>query len=258
MTTVFPLLASGAAPDLPPALVRTRSLENAVLQLQLTLRQKAIMLLDGPPGTGKTTTVAHLLEQAAATGVPTVYVAIPERPSPTELLRVLIEAISGTPGAGSKHDMENEARALLQLHGGMIAVDEVQNLKSAGLQELRYLHDDAQTNVAMLISGWQADAVIRAQPDLNSRIRYRTGFHPLQRHELVDVVRQLDPHLRATDAEVLLWIDDVYAHGILRNWNSFATTTRDLIPEPTALDQDTAEALVAVLDGRALTYRSQP
>ncbi|MEI2621292.1 MAG: ATP-binding protein [Candidatus Nanopelagicales bacterium] len=164
-----------------------------------------------------------------------------------------MEAISGTPGQGSKHDMENEARALLQDQGGLIVVDEVQNLRRAGLQELRYLHDDSQTNVAMLICGWQADQVIREQPDLNSRVRFRTGFQPLRRDEVVDVVQQIEPRLAATDADVLLWIDDVYAHGVLRNWNSLATTARDLLPDGQGLTGQTAQGLVAVLDSQALT-----
>jgi DNA transposition AAA+ family ATPase len=228
-------------------------MRTAAMGFRLAVNQKAIMLLDGPPGTGKTTTAAYLIGRAVADGTPTVYVAIPERPSPTELLRVLIEAISGTPGMGSKHDMENEARALLQDHGGLIVVDEVQNLRRSGLQELRYLHDDSQTNVAMLICGWQADQVIREQPDLNSRVRFRTGFQPLGRNEVVDVVRQIEPRLAAAEEDVLLWIDDVYAHGIFRNWNSLATTARDLLPDADGLTEQTAQGLIAVLDSQALT-----
>ncbi|MCO5298877.1 MAG: ATP-binding protein [Candidatus Nanopelagicales bacterium] len=253
MTCLAPLLTNGLAPTLPAGLAQTQTMRNAAVGFQLAVKQKAIMLLDGPPGTGKTTTAAYLIGQAIDEGAPTVYVAIPERPSPTELLRVLIEAISGTPGQGSKHDMENEARALLQDQGGLIVVDEVQNLRRAGLQELRYLHDDSQTNVAMLICGWQADQVIREQPDLNSRVRFRTGFQPLRRDEVVDVVQQIEPRLAATDADVLLWIDDVYAHGVLRNWNSLATTARDLLPDGQGLTGQTAQGLVAVLDSQALT-----
>ena len=252
MTALAPLLTNGKAPDLPAALAETATMRNATVGFRLALKQNAIMLMDGPPGTGKTTTAAYLIGQAVADGVPTVYVAIPERPSPTELLRVLIEAISGTPGVGSKHDMENETRALLKDHGGLIVVDEVQNLRRSGLQELRYLHDDSQTNVAMLICGWQADQVIRAQPDLNSRVRYRTGFQPLPRREVVGVARQLDTRLAETGDDVLLWIDDAYAHGILRNWNSIAVTARDLLPSHEFLTGQTAQGLVAVLDSQIL------
>lgn len=252
MITRAPLLTNGLPPTLPRSLARTESLEHAALAFRLTLRQKAIMLLDGPPGTGKSTTASYLIDQATSEGVPAVYVAIPERPSPTELLRVLIEAISGTPGIGSKHDMENEARALLQDHGGLIVVDEVQNLRRAGLQELRYLHDDSQTNVAMLICGWQADKVIREQPDLNSRVRFRTGFQRLRRADVAGVVRQMEPAFQSTDDGVLLLVDDVYAHGILRNWNSFAETMRDLLPTGSELDRATAKSLIAILDSQVL------
>ena len=95
--------------------------------------------------------------------------------------------------------------------------------------------------------------MIREQPDLNSRVRFRTGFQPLRRDEVVDVVQQIEPRLAATDADVLLWIDDVYAHGVLRNWNSLATTARDLLPDGQGLTGQTAQGLVAVLDSQALT-----
>lgn len=251
MTTV-PLLTNGLPPALPRALARTQPLEHASIAFRLALQQKAIMLLDGPPGTGKSTTAAVLSEQAAADDVPCVYVAIPERPSPTELLRVLIEAISGTPGQGSKHDMENETRALLQDHGGLIVVDEVQNLRRSGLQELRYLHDDSQTNIAMLICGWQADKVIREQSDLNSRVRYRTAFQKLRRTEVIDVVRQIDPRLQDTDEDTLLMVDDIYADGVLRNWNSFAEAARHLLPDGGGLNPATARSVIAILDSQAL------
>lgn len=250
------LLANGLPPDIPAGLARTQTLEHATLAFRLTVRQKSIMLLDGPPGTGKSTTAAVLIQQTVTDGIPAVYVAIPERPSPTELLRVLIEAISGTPGLGSKHDMENEARALLQDHGGLIVVDEVQNLRRSGLQELRYLHDDSQTNVSMLICGWQADKVIREQPDLNSRIRYRTAFQPIHPREIVAVVRQMDSRFARTNDETLLMINALYAGGILRNWNSVAVAARDLLPAGEPLTPSTAKSLIAVLDSQALVEDS--
>ncbi|MEI2621293.1 MAG: ATPase domain-containing protein [Candidatus Nanopelagicales bacterium] len=81
MTCLAPLLTNGLAPTLPAGLAQTQTMRNAAVGFQLAVKQKAIMLLDGPPGTGKTTTAAYLIGQAIDEGAPTVYVAIPERPS---------------------------------------------------------------------------------------------------------------------------------------------------------------------------------
>lgn len=246
------LLISGAAPALPPTVASTRYLERAQLAFTLAVRQKAMLLLDGPPGTGKSTTAAACVAQAAGAGVPTAYLAIPERPSPTDLLRLIIEALAGVPGVGSKHEMENEVRALLSAFGGVLVVDEVQNLQRSGLQELRYLHDDGQTNVTFLLVGWQAEAVIRAHPDLDSRIRYRVPFQPINRADVPGIVRQLHPVVAEADEHLLWAVDDRYGHGILRQWSSFIACAESLLGN-NPLTLEDADALLGILDSRSLT-----
>lgn len=250
-TTLSRLLASGEPPATPARLIQTSTLRNATLALHLAIRQHAILLLDGLPGTGKTTTAAALIHDVQRDGTPAVYVAIPARPSPTEVLRVIIEAISGTPALGTKHDLENEARAMLADQGGLLVVDEVQNLKATGMQELRYLHDDAQANFSLLIAGWQADRVIRSQPDLDSRVKYRIAFDRLTAAELIPTVTQLNAMLAATDPATLRHIDKAYARGILRNWATFAQTAQMLLPTAAHLEDDDVTAILAVIDSRA-------
>lgn len=249
-------LVNGRPPALPDNLASTPSLKRATTAFTLTLRQKAIMLMDGPPGTGKTTAAARFVEQAIAHEIPAVYVAIPERPSPSELLRLFIEAVSGTPGCGTKHDMENEARALLADFGGLLVVDEVQNLRRSGMQELRYLHDDAQTDIAILLSGWQADKVIRERPDLDSRVRYRARFQLLERKEVCATITQLEPRLHQTADSVLMHIDAIYARGSLRLWHAFICAADDLAKIDGPIDLTIANAIIALLDAETLVAAS--
>jgi DNA transposition AAA+ family ATPase len=256
MTPNKSILTDGRPPSLPRSLASTPSGKRAQTAFTLTIRQKAIMLIDGPPGTGKTTASAQLILMAEESGVQAAYIAVPERPSPTELLHLTIEAISGMPASGTKHAMENEARAILADFGGLLVLDEVQNLKRTGMQELRYLHDDSQTSVAMLLSGWQADDVIRGQPDLNSRVRYRAAFQLLRPNEVASTVRQLGPILANADEEIINQVDEVYARGNLRQWTSFSRTAQELIGVTSELDWAAAEAVIALLDASVLARAS--
>lgn len=245
-------LANGEPPRLPKQIVETPSMRRTRVAFSLTMTQRSMMLIDGPPGTGKTTAAAMLVKQARSEGFPAVYVAIPERPSPSEVLRAIIESVSGTPGCGTKHNMENEARAMLADFGGLLVVDEVQNLRRSGMQELRFLHDDSQTNVAILILGWQADKVIRDMPDLDSRVRYRAKFTPLQDEEVCEIAHSLDSRLNRTSDGVIIHINDIYARGNMRRWNSFCAAARSLLPADAPIDLPTANAIIAVLDSSAL------
>lgn len=246
---------SGRAPDVPPNMAMTPSMRRADTAFSLTVRQKAIMLIDGQPGTGKTTATARWAAQCSEAGIKVTYLAIPEQPTPVGLLRLIVEAVSGTPAMGRKHDMENEVKDLLSDFGGLLIVDEVQNLQRAGTQELRYLHDDTETDVAMLLSGWQADKVARARPDLDSRIGYRARFAPLVPTEVPEVISTMAPWLRI-DVDVMMRVNEVYAHGVLRRWGRFIAAAHDLLGADGALTADMADDLIGIIDAQALVGAS--
>ena len=240
------LLTDGSAPQLPRHLAETPSMKRAEIAFHLTCKQRNIMLIDGPPGTGKTTATARWASQAEAGGTPAIYVVIPERPSINDVLRIIIEALRGVRSTGTKHDMENEARAYLAEFGGLLIVDEVQNLKRTGIQELRYLHDDTQTDFAMLLSGWQAEEIITQHPDLDSRVAYRTRFTPIEHSDLPAVIADMAPWLSTDEPGLLPYIDATYAAGNMRLWSLFLTAAHDA--GMTTLNHADANALIAVCD----------
>ena len=73
---------------------------------------------------------------------------------------------------------------------------------------------------------------------LGSRIFRRLPFKRLARAG-PGVDARLSPHLLPTPEELLLDIDDVYAHGTLRDWAVFTHTAAALCAEG---DRDTVDA----------------
>ena len=76
------------------------------------------------------------------------------------------------------------------------------------IEYLRYLHDHRLTRFALLLVGgdgaWQ---VLAREPMLRSRIYRRVVFR---------------------EAELVLFIDDHFAHGNLRDWAAFTATAAQL------------------------------
>jgi hypothetical protein len=90
---------------------------------------------------------------------------------------------------------------------------------------LRHLHDHHETRFALLYVGgdgcWE---VLSAEPMLRSRIFRRLPFKPLPRAQVPALMRRYHSIYTDTTEELLLDVDDVYAHGTLRDWAVFTHT----------------------------------
>lgn len=215
---------------------------RALLASKVTLASQRIGFFDGPPGTGKTTTA---LEVAARVNRPVHVVTMPARPAPLEVLRRVIAAFKGELGAGTKAQMEDEAVAILTGWGGLLIVDEVQNIGTPGIHTLRYLHDRSACSFAMLLVGWRALETIQAHPDLESRVIAFVEFEPLTGKDLLEYVFARHPELTGTPPEVIRHLDDTSARGNLREWRNITETIAALnLPLP--LTEATARQLAAL------------
>jgi hypothetical protein len=86
---------------------------------------------------------------------------------------------------------------------------------------------------------------------LRSRIYRRLPFKPLPRAQVPALMRSYHPiYDGVTDAE-LLRIDDVFAHGNLRDWATFTTTAVDLCADAgrDRLDADVVANAYTLLGG---------
>jgi DNA transposition AAA+ family ATPase len=113
-----------------------------------------------------------------------------------------------------------------------VVVDEAQRLTSECIELLRYLHDHPHTRFALLLVGgdgcWE---VLSREPMLRSRIYRRVSMAPLSGDQVCELMGSFHPIYTGVARELLLLVDDHFAHGNLRDWASFTHTAAKLCAE---------------------------
>jgi len=223
-------------------------------QFQLTARivddlvaHAATGCVHGPAGAGKTFAVDAALERLRASGghpVVTCSVSFPSKPTMLRVATELVTALTGTipPPSRNRFQLISQLVGLLAAPARLLVLDEAQRLTGECLELLRHLHDHHETRFALLYVGgdgcWE---VLSREPMLRSRIFRRLPFQPLERAQIPGLMRGYHRVYAAADEELLWDIDDVYAHGTLRDWAVFTNTAAALCAEA---NRDTVDAAV--------------
>jgi hypothetical protein len=204
----------------------------------------AMGVIHGVAGSGKTFAVHAALDSLP---VPACCVQFPSRPSMLRVAQQLLQRLSPrAPGRGNRFELSDRLLDVLAERDRLIVVDEAQWLTRESIEYLRHLHDDPDTRFGLLLVGgdgcWQ---VLSREPMLRSRLYRRVTFTPLSARDVLEVIPRYHPLYNDADPELLLTIDDRYAHGLFRHWAAFthtATTVRAEDDQPTV----TAELARAV------------
>ena len=244
----------------PRFLFRTDQHAEAVANLQYGLSTaKAVTVLIGEAGTGKTTLLRTALESEACRHVKAVHLTNPQL-SRGEFIETLARAFSLTPAAhSSKAALLSELESTLRVarEGGRISaliVDEAQRLSEELLEEVRLLAN-IETNTEKLLP-----LVLAGQPELSDRLN-EVGVRQLKQRvalrcyikpfELADTAAYIATRIRIAggDARRLFTREAVmliqeYSRGIPRSinvicdnalLNGFATgrqpVARDIVEE---------------------------
>ncbi len=231
--------------ELDHPLVKTPSFRSAQSCMNTILKRQRIGLIDGPPGTGKTTFAQWAAERC---GRPSAVAAMPENPAPNDFLRVSIVAVTGqNPSGHNKTEMEAELVGALSTWQGLLILDEIQNVGLRGLTEARYIHDITRPAFAMLLVGWGASKTVRENEPLSDRIRQRRRFKALEGEDLFETVRAIDERLARVPDNLLRYADDRYAKGILRRWVALIETLQDWEVD-TPKKSDLTDAIISITE----------
>lgn len=208
-----------------PGLVATH---RAVADL---LSAAAMGVVHGMAGLGKTYGVEQALAQAGEHSA--CWAAFPARPTMRLVAARLFEQLTyGSAGRRSRFTLMDQLVEELAMRPRTIVVDEAQRLSSESIEFLRYLHDHPHTRFALILVGgdgtWE---VLSREPMLRSRIFRRVNVTPLTGAQVCELMGGFHPIYTGVEAEVLLLVDDHFAHGNLRDWAAFTHTAAKLCAE---------------------------
>jgi type II secretory pathway predicted ATPase ExeA len=189
----------------------------------------AMGVVHGLAGTGKSFAVDAVLERERA--IRPCLATFENYPTIRLVASTLVTAV-----LGADHQVRTRFQAtpalVEALSNGprLLVIDEAQQLNSNCIEYLRYLHDHQRTNFALLLVGgdgcWE---VLSREPMLRSRIYRRVTFRPLSSQQVLDLLPSYHRIYQKVDGELLLFIDDNFAHGNFRNWASFTRSALDLL-----------------------------
>lgn len=179
----------------------------------------AMAVLHGGAGLGKTYAVEDAL---AAPDIRTVWVSFPSRPTPRLIAATLHEQLTGRQTRLDRFAIIRRLVDELSRAPAIVVVDESQLLTSDCIELLRYLHDHRTTRFALVLVGGNGTwRVLSREPMLASRVYRRVRFAPLTRADVLTAIPAYHPIYADTDEAVIALVDDVFAHGNLRNWAAF-------------------------------------
>lgn len=231
------------------ALIETNSLLLVERTIDDCMEARAMGVVHGVAGVGKTFSLQHHLGTRPA--LETMWVDCIQRPTMRRIAQELMFALTGVRPAGGRTDMLDELVALLSDKPRLVVVDEAQRLNHECIDFLRYLHDRAQTDFGLILAGgnncWE---VLSREPMLRSRVYRRVHIRPMTEQAALAHIPGYHAVYAGVDLELVVWINERFAHGVLRDWAAFTRTAAVLCAEQDrALDRTIVRLAFALHGG---------
>jgi hypothetical protein len=197
-------------------------LEDLVRGLEQTVNEQAIMCLYGDAGCGKTFALDTVFASGALPARRARLVRLLPRPAPTPAaLRshladalILADVRPEDPGV-----FDTTLRKALAGRDHLLVVDEAQRLDAACFEYLRYLFDDVDTRLAIVLAaGERGLAVLRRQKMLASRTAVWLKVPALTPGEVRWVIPRFHPLWETSAPDAVDLLDTRLCHGNFRRW----------------------------------------
>ncbi|MFC9337416.1 AAA family ATPase [Streptomyces sp. NPDC057020] len=217
--------------------VHTPQVAATATALQATVTDQSMMCLTAPAGAGKTFTLHTVLDQHPAWHAIRLLPQPQARPS--DLRHSLHHALN-LPGQPPKDPGTSDDLIRHALHHPprLLAVDEAHQLSLSCQEYLRYLYDDPHTRIAIVLAaGNHRLQTLRTTAMLAARVTCWHELDPLDPAQITTVLPAFHPHWKTTDTDLLMHLDQTWAHGNFRRWATLThrATTRPHQTDPAAL-----------------------
>jgi DNA transposition AAA+ family ATPase len=204
----------------------------------------AMGVVYGPAGVGKTFAVEYASENAK---ISPHWFTFTKQPALTHMVKAMLEKLTGIPHRGERFKLTSDLVEVLAERPRLIVVDEAQQLNANALDYLRYLHDEPDTQFALMFVGgngcWKT---LSRHPMLLSRVYRQVRISALDDEEVMSLIPKYHPIHAHVSLETLLEVNENFASGNFRRWASFTQTVVRLCGERKAKTYDSKLAAAAL------------
>jgi DNA transposition AAA+ family ATPase len=204
----------------------------------------AMGVVYGPAGVGKTFSVEYASENAK---ISPYWFTFTKQPALTHMVKAMLEKLTGIAHRGERFKLTSDLVQVLAEKPRLIVVDEAQQLNANALDYLRYLHDEPNTQFALMFVGgngcWKT---LSRHPMLLSRVYRQVRISALDEEEVMSLMPKYHPIHAGVSLETLLEVNECFASGNFRRWASFTHTIVRLCGERKAKTYNSKLAAAAL------------
>jgi DNA transposition AAA+ family ATPase len=207
-------------------IVRTLSFAKTQRAVADVVEARAIGVIHGEAGLGKSFATAWSIRQQP---LPAFAFDFPTRTSMKRITEVILRAITSVPHHGERYELSDVLLDQLAREPRLLVIDEAQRLGHEAIEYLRWLHDDPNSQFALLFVGgngcWE---LLRRYPMLRRRIYRRVEFRPLKLADLKTIIPRYHAIYAEAAETTIALIDRRFARGNFGHWARFTKTAAEL------------------------------
>lgn len=229
----------------------TSALRRVRLRLTETARDRTVLVVTGSAGSGKSFGVGRAAEHVVAKlGHQVVWVELASSASEKALLEDLYIQVTGSepPARTRSADLRRHLQRALAEDPRVLIVDEAQHASSMALRNLRWLHDKATSDFALVVVGtpnlWKT-----LPPEMRSRTAYHVEVDRIADADAAKTLTALHPFFETVTPELLADLNRQYARGSFRWWAKFLANGVNLVGTAGPLTVSNLWLYTADLDG---------